>query len=120
MFDMADLPQDISDSLTNSDLVAVNAWWDTLTERQQLGLLDCANLQNADYKTIEQYTGLGDLDATTIADEMVPYYDYLVNHELRLVGFVDQTAELNSYRVMCGYIASLGSDYRHGKPGNVW
>ena len=117
---MTDLPADIRDSLASSDLEAVSSWWDSLTEKQRRELLDCTDLKEANYKTIEQKTGLGELEETSLADEMAPYYDYLVNHELRLVGFVDQTAELSSYRVMCGYIASLGSEYRHGKPGNVW
>lgn len=116
---MNELPTDIRDSLAPAELEAVNSWWHSLTEQEQLGLLDCSDLEDADHKTIETQVGLDDLDNSAISDEMNPYYDFLVNHELRLVGFVDQTAERSSYRVMCGYIASLGSEYRHGKPGNV-
>ena len=118
--DMTALPSDICDSLAPAEFEPVSKWWDALSEQQRSELLDCSNLTVEDFKSLDEAIGLDEIDASTGGDELPAYFDYLVNHEFRLVGFVDQTAERSSYRVMCGYIASLGSEYRHGKPGNVW
>lgn len=117
---MLKLPADLSDSLTSADLNSVANWWETLSEEEQEDLLDCSHLTALDFLALDEALGLDEIDASASGDELPSYFDYLVNHEFRLVGFVDQVAAKSSYRVMCSYVASLGSDYRHGKPGSVW
>lgn len=117
---MPKLPTDISESLAPAELKQVTLWWETLSAQEQEELLDCSQLTPHDFKTLDEAIGLDEIDALASGDELPGYFDYLVNHEFRLVGFVDETAEKSAYRVMCSYVASLGSDYRHGKPGSVW
>ncbi|WDI43143.1 hypothetical protein [Bremerella sp. P1] len=117
---MNELPADISESLTPVELVPVKRWWDALGKKEQEELLDCSQLTALDFKSLDESIGLDEIDALEDGNDLPGYFDYLVNHEFRLVGFVDETAEKSSYRVMCSYVASLGSDYRHGKPGSVW
>ena len=117
---MFKLPADISHSLTPADLNSVSKWWETLSDQEKEDLLDCSHLTALDFMALDEALGLDELDVSVSGDELPGYFDYLVNHEFRLVGFVDQAAEKSSYLVMCSYVASLGSDYRHGKPGSVW
>lgn len=117
---MAKLPADIAESLAPSELESVAQWWKSLSDREQEDLLDCSQLTALDFKSLDEAIGLDEIEGQLSGDELPGYFDYLVNHEFRLVGFVDETAEKSSYRVMCSYVASLGSDYRHGKPGSVW
>lgn len=117
---MANLPAELSDSLTSAQLELVTQWWENLSETEQEDLLDCSQLTVLDFMALDEAIGLDELDGADEGEELPGYFDYLVNHEFRLVGFVDETAQRSSYRVMCSYVASLGSDYRHGKPGSVW
>lgn len=52
-------------------------------------------------------------------DELFPFYEYLINHEFRIVNFVADTEAQSSYRIISSYLASLGSDYGHGQSGTV-
>ncbi len=108
-----DLPADLKQSFSESDYAAVLRWWESLTAEQQREYSDVSEMTPEDFAT------LSDIEDTAPDPETQPYYDYLINHELRLVGFVDDVAAQSSYRIMSSYVASLGSDYRHGKPGTV-
>lgn len=52
-------------------------------------------------------------------DELYPFYEYLINHELRVVNFVADEQAKSAHRIVSSYLASLGSDYRHGESGTV-
>lgn len=108
-----ELPADLRLALSESEYETVQRWWKSLTAEQQRDYGDVSQMSEEDFATLADIHGAAD------QSEPDPYYDYLVNHELRLVGFVDDVAAKSSYRIMSCYVASLGSDYRHGKPGTV-
>ena len=107
------LPSDLQESLDESHFAAVASWWESLSPQQQHEYSDVAKMGAEEFELLEE------LEEIEPDDPRRPYYDYLVNHELRLVGFVDEVHAKSSYRIMSAYVATLGSDYRHGKSGTV-
>ena len=107
-----DLPGDLRDALNDADYAVVLRWWNSLSADERGEISDASALK------LDGHVALPDLETTESAPEMQPFYDYLVNHELRCVGFVDNAAAASSYRIVSHYIASLGSDLRHS-PGTV-
>lgn len=91
-----DLPDAIQDLLRPEDFEAVQSWWQSLTGQQRR---DCT-----------------DISVETVS---TPIYDYLVNHELRIVGYVDESAQRSMFKIKSTYVAPLGEDYRHGQRGTV-
>jgi hypothetical protein len=108
-----ELPADLKESLSELDYVIVVQWWDSLSSEQQCEYTDVAEMAAEDFDAL---IGLEDIDP---APEMRPYYDYLVNHELRCVQFLDEVGAKSSYKILSAYVASLGADYRHGESGTV-
>jgi len=108
-----ELPAHLQESLSASDYTTVVQWWNSLTADHQ------REYSNVSEMTPEDFDALNDFDELEPDPENLPYYDYLVNHELRLVGYVDDVAAQSSYKIMSSYVASLGSDYRHGESGSV-
>ena len=53
------------------------------------------------------------------ADDHFQIYEYLVNHELRSVGFIADAQQAGFHKIATTYLATLGSDYRHGERGTV-
>ncbi len=102
-----DLPSHLRESLNESDYLAVLDWWKSLAPAQRREFRDISDLPNEGHFALPE-TGDDDLDA-----DVQPFYDYLVNHELRCVGYVDDTAAASSYRIVSHYVASLGSEMRH-------
>ena len=51
--------------------------------------------------------------------EFYPFYEYLANQELRVVNFVADSEAQSAHRIVSSYLATLGSDYRHGTRGTV-
>ncbi|MEQ9408201.1 MAG: hypothetical protein RIK87_10770 [Fuerstiella sp.] len=107
------LPDDLRESLAEEDFAAVETWWESLTSEQQNDLSG-----DSDSK-LEKYSPLPIPDEPDPDDELFPFYDYLINHEFRLVNFVAEPEAKLSYRIVSSYLASLGSDYRHGQSGTV-
>lgn len=109
------LPDDLREALAEEDFAAVQRWWQSLTPEQQ------DEIGNASSPDVQEFAPLPTPEELDPSDEFFPFYDYLINHELRIVNFVAE-AEANSggYRIVSSYIASLGSDYRHGQSGTVW
>lgn len=107
------LPSDLQESLSEHEFSLVEEWWASLTLEQQLDYSDASEMRPEDFATLPD---LDDLDPEL---EMLPFCEYLTNHELRLVNFVDESTVRSSYRIVSSYVASLGSDYRHGKRGTV-
>lgn len=106
------LPEDLREALSAEDFAAVQAWWRSLTPQQQLSLSAAPNSE-------QEHVPLPIPEEPDPADELLPFYEYLINHELRVVNFAENTEVGSSYRIVSSYISSLGSDYRHGKPGTV-
>lgn len=108
------LPADLQESLSERDYAAVAAWWESLTPQQQRDYSDTARLE------AEGFSPLPNLDEMDPEFELFPFYEYLANHELRLVNFVADEEAKSAHRIVSSYIAMLGSDYRHGQSGTVW
>ncbi len=107
------LPDDLHESLTEEDFAAVQTWWESLTPDQQ------CDLRSESDSELENHSPLQIPDELDPDDELSPFYDYLINHEFRLVNFVAEAEAKSSYRIVSSYIAALGSDYRHGQSGTV-
>lgn len=107
------LPKDLSDSLSDRVLSDIERWWTSLTPEQRSDLCDASEPLPDDCISLPD---LDDLDPT---DEHFPIYEYLVNHELRTVGFVADAQKDNFHKFATTYLATLGSDYRHGDRGTV-
>ena len=108
------LPDDLRESLAEEDFAAVQCWWQSLTPEQQdeIGSVTSPN--------IHEFAPLPTPEELDPSDEFFPFYDYLINHELRIVNFVAEAEAHSGFRIVSSYIASLGSDYRHGQSGTVW
>lgn len=106
-----DLPADLYDSLDAANLAAVLGWWKALTPQQQSELSENSNENRLEFESLKE-----EIEPD---DPRRPIYDYLINHELRVVGYVDESQIKGSYRIMSAYLASLGSDFRHGQSGTV-
>jgi len=107
------LPEDLRESLAEKDFAAVQNWWDSLTSEQQCDVTGDWGSKR------EEFSPLPLPEDPDPDDELFPYYDYLINHEYRVVNFVAEAEANSSYRIVSSYIASLGSDYRHGQSGSV-
>lgn len=101
------LPDHLRESLSESDYSAVLRWWNSLTPEDRQEFSDVSVLPD------EERVALPDTEDGDRDPEMQPFYDYLVNHELRCVGYVDDTGVASSYKIMSHYVASLGSEMRH-------
>ena len=110
---MMDLPADLRESLTDEHFTAVLRWWESLTQQQQNDLAGETDSQ------LEMFSQLPELDDLDPDDEFYPYFEYLTNHELRVVNFVADAQAQSAHRIVSSYLASLGSDYRHGQSGTV-
>ncbi len=106
------LPDDLREALADDDFAAVQRWWQNLTPQQQDSLIDASNPE-------QEQLPLPIPDEPDPDDELLPFYEYLVNHELRVVNFVADADAESSYRIVSSYITSLGSDYGHGQSGTV-
>lgn len=104
---------DLKKSLSNNDFAAVLAWWESLTSEQQRDLSDAASPPS------ETFSPLPVPDKLDPDDERYPFFEYLINHELRVVNFVADAEAKSSHRIVSSYLASLGSDFRHGEFGTV-
>jgi len=102
-----DLPDHLRESLNESDYLAVLRWWNSLSpaERHEYSVISLL--------PEEGHVALPEMGNDDLDPDMKPFYDYLVNHELRCVGYVDDTAAASSYRIVSHYVASLGSEMRH-------
>lgn len=107
------LPADLKESLSDSDFSAVLGWWESLTPEQQRDLSGTTGSQS------EKFSPLPVPEELDPDDELYPFYEYLTNHELRVVNFVADEQAKSAHRIISSYIASLGSDYRHGESGTV-
>ena len=107
------LPVDIQESFSPDDFAQVEAWWESLSLPQQ------QDLSNAFEVNLEHFDPLPNIEEMNPEDELYPYFEYLINHEYRVVSFVADSELTSSYRIVSSYIAALGSDYRHGEHGTV-
>lgn len=108
-----ELPDDLKEMLDESHYAAVVGWWESLSLQQQHEYSDVAKIGAEAFELLEE------IEEIEPDDPRRPYYDYLVNHELRLVNFIDDIHARSSYKIMTAYVATLGSDYRHGQSGTV-
>ena len=107
------IPPDLRDSLSDRVLIEIAKWWSSLTPDEQLEIRDASQPLASDY------TPLPNLDDVDPDDEHFPIYEYLVNHELRTVGFIAEDQKDSFHKFASSYLATLGSDYRHGERGSV-
>jgi hypothetical protein len=107
------LPDDLRESLSADEFNAVLCWWKSLTLEQQR---DVSHVTDA---ALEELLPLPTEEELDPEDELYPFYEYLTNHELRVVNFVAEAQIMSAHRIVSSYIASLGSDYRHGQSGTV-
>ncbi|PQO30301.1 hypothetical protein DTL21_23360 [Bremerella cremea] len=89
-------------------------WWKSLSAEQQHECITLCETLSESWEPLEE------MDDTDSMDTGQPLYDYMVNHEYRYVLYVDEATLTSSYRFVSEYLAPLGADYRHGKPGMVW
>lgn len=106
------LPTELKESLSGPDFAVVSTWWNSLMPEQQQDLISTD-------VAVEEFMSLPNLDEVDPEDELFPFYEYLTNHELRIVNFVADEQSNSAHRIVSSYIASLGSDYRHGDSGTV-
>lgn len=108
------LPPDLQEALSDRDYALVATWWDSLSTEQQNEICDVSTLAATEFAALPMQ------DEQDADDPMSPFFDYLINHEWRIVNFVAEPERSKSYRIVSSYLASLGSDYRHGGNGSVW
>ena len=101
------------DSLPDRVIADIERWWTSLTPEQQ------NQINNDPDSASKEFDPLPDFDDLDPDDECYPIYEYLVNHELRIVGFVAEEQQDDFHKFVSCYLASLGSDYRHGGRGTV-
>ncbi|MEZ6042251.1 MAG: hypothetical protein R3C20_17240 [Planctomycetaceae bacterium] len=107
------LPDGLRDSLPADEFAAVLRWWNSLTAAQQCDVSAIADVEP------DGFLPLPTTEETDTDDELYPFYEYLTNHELRVVNFVADEQAQSAHRIVSSYIASLGADYRHGQSGTV-
>jgi len=102
-----DLPDHLKQSLNDSDYSVVLRWWNSLTAEERHQFSDISEFAENEHVVLPEVE-IEDGDA-----DIQPFYDYLVNHELRCVAYLDDNAAASSYKIVSHYVASLGSDLRH-------
>ena len=102
-----DLPDDMKQSLSETDYVNVLRWWKSLTTQQRQDYSDISDLAEDNNVTLAK------IEHEDVDPEADSLYDYMVNHELRCVGYLHETEAANSYKIMSHYISSLGSEMTH-------
>ena len=108
-----ELPAELRKTLSEGDFADVESWWASLTPQQQ------REIGSAEDVRTEEFSPLPKLDSLDPEDDLYPFYEYLTNHELRVVNFVADSEARSAHRIVSSYIATLGSDYRHDRPGTV-
>lgn len=107
------MPSDLRDSLSDSVLSNIERWWSSLTLEQQIEVCDVSKPFRGEHVSI---ASLNEMDP---ADDHFQIYEYLVNHELRSVKFIADAQQAGFHKIATTYLATLGSDYRHGERGTV-
>jgi len=107
------LPPELQDSLSDRVIVDIEEWWASLTPEQRL------EIDSTSEATPTDCVPLPNLDDFDPNDDHYQIYEYLVNHEIRTVGYVADEHKGNFHKIATTYLATLGSDYRHGDQGTV-
>lgn len=110
---MIPIPPDLRAALSNRVLSDIQRWWTSLTPEQQLDISEPSEPR------IDECISQLDIDDLDPAYDYFPIYEYLVNHEMRTVGFVSDAQKDSFHKIATTYLAALGSDYRHGDRGAV-